>query len=302
MSEAVMKKSGVKPFKRPKKHSQGREVWMRLCRRPTGMISLIGVALLLFLAIFADLLVPYEMAIKQVAADKLTPPFSPGHFLGADNFGRDILARIIHGARTALEIGLVSALASLIISTVLSCLCAMLGGWVDNIIMRVIDVVSCIPSMVVALAICAALGNGIPQLLIALTFSGLPMHTKMIRSVALGVSKMEYVESAVALGAKPGYIMIRHLCPNLASIIIINGTAQVSINIMIGATLGFIGLGVKAPTPEWGTMLADGMSFMLRNQYMVLIPGLVLCFAALCINTFGDCLRDAFDPQLKGKA
>lgn len=285
-----------------KKNSQMREVWDRLRHRPTAMIALFGVALMLFLAIFADILVPYEAAIKQVATEKLVPPFSPGHLLGTDNFGRDILARIIHGARTALEIGLISALASLIISTILACAGAMLGGWVDNIIMRVIDVLSCIPGMVIALAICASLGNGIPQLLVALTISGMPMHTKMIRSVALSVAKKDFVEASVALGAKSGYIMWRHLCPNLASVIIINGTAQVSINIMQGATLGFIGLGVKAPTPEWGTMLSEGLSFMMRNQFMVLIPGLVLCLAALCINTFGDCLRDAFDPQLKGKS
>lgn len=294
--------AAVTKTKRAKKNSQGREIWGRLCHRPTAMIALAGCAIMLFLAVFADLLVPYEMAIKQVASEKLVPPFSPGHLLGTDNFGRDILARIIHGARTALEIGLIATAASIVVSTILACVAAMLGGKVDNLIMRIIDILSCIPGMVIALAICASLGNGIPQLLTALTISGIPMHTKMIRSMALSVSKKDFVESAVALGGRPGYIMWRHLCPNLASVIIINGTAQVSINIMQGATLGFIGLGVKAPTPEWGTMLSDGLSFMLRNQYMVLIPGIVLCLAALCINTFGDCLRDAFDPQLKGKS
>lgn len=284
------------------KHSQGREVWDRLRARPTAMISLIGVLFLLFIAVFADLIIPYEQGIKQVAADKLLSPGSPGHLLGTDNFGRDILARMIHGARTALEIGLISAGASLLISTILACLGSMFGGKVDNIIMRVIDVISCIPGLVVALAICAALGNGIPQLMVALTFSGLPMHTKMVRSVALKISKMDYIESAVALGGRPWYIMFRHLFPNLTSIMIINGTAQVSINIMMGATLGFIGLGVKAPTPEWGTMLASGLNYMMRNQYMVLVPGLALVIAALLINTLGDSLRDAFDPQLKGKA
>ena len=128
------------------------------------------------------------------------------------------------------------------------------------------------------------------------------MHTKMVRSVALGVAKMDYVESAVALGAKPGYIMRKHLVPNLASVIIINGTAQVSMNIMMGATLGFVGLGVKAPVPEWGTMLADGLKYLFNNQYMVFIPGIVLALAALFINSLGDCLRDALDPQLKGRA
>lgn len=288
--------------KKTVKNSQGREVWNRLKTQPMAMIAFSGVLLLVLIAIFADLLVPYDYAIKQVAADKLLPPGSPGHLLGTDNFGRDILARIIHGTRTALEIGFISAAVSLFISTVLACICSMLGGFADNLIMRIIDVISCIPGLVVALAICAALGNGIPQLIVALTFSGLPMHTKMVRSVALKVSKMEYVESAVALGGKPGYIMYRHLFPNLTSIMIINGTAQVSMNIMMGATLGFIGLGVKAPTPEWGTMLASGLNFMMRNQYMVLVPGLVLAIAALLINTLGDSLRDAFDPQLKGKA
>ncbi|HHV12142.1 MAG TPA: ABC transporter permease [Clostridiales bacterium] len=288
--------------KKTKKRSQAAETWARLKTQPLAMFSLGVVVLLVLVAIFADVICPYSLAIKQVAADKLQPPGTPGHILGTDNFGRDILARIIHGARTALEIGVISAFLSVIISTFLASLCAMIGGIVDNIIMRIIDVISCIPSLVLALAICAALGNGIPQLIVALFFSGLPMHTKMIRSVALGVAKMDYIESSVALGASPGYIMLRHLFPNLTSIIIINGTAQISMNIMMGATLGFVGLGVKAPTPEWGTMLSGGLSYMMRNQYMVLVPGIVLALAALFINTFGDCLRDALDPKLKGKA
>lgn len=285
-----------------KKRSQMAEAWARMRTRPVAMISLGVVILLVFIAIFADVICPYSAAIKQVAKDKLLPPGTAGHILGTDNFGRDIFARLVHGTRTALQIGVISAFASVFVSTILACLCSTIGGIVDNVVMRIIDVISCIPGLVLALAICAALGNGIPQLIVALFFSGLPMHTKMIRSVALGVAKMDYIESAVALGANPAYIMFRHLCPNLASVIIINGTAQISMNIMMGATLGFVGLGVKAPTPEWGTMLADGLNYMMRNQYMVLVPGLVLAFAALFINTFGDCLRDALDPKLKGRA
>lgn len=288
--------------RKTKKRGQMAEAWARMKTQPIAVVSLAVVALLVLIAVFADLIVPFSKAITQVAADKLLPPGTNGHILGTDGFGRDMFARIIHGTRTALEIGLISAGASIIVSTFLACLCATLGGWVDNVIMRFVDVVSCIPSLVMALAICAALGNGVPQLVFALFFTGLPMHTKMVRSVALGVAKMDYVESAVALGAKSGYIMIRHMVPNLASVIIINGTAQVSMNIMMGATLGFVGLGVKAPTPEWGIMLADGLSYMMRNQYMVLVPGLVLAAAALFINSLGDCLRDALDPQLKGRA
>lgn len=291
---------GIK--KQTKKRGQMAEAWARMKTQPIAVISLSVVGLMVLIAIFADLIVPYSKAITQVASEKLLKPGSPGYILGTDGLGRDMFARIIHGTRTALQIGLLSAGASIIVSTFLACLCATIGGWVDNIIMRFVDVVSCIPSLVMALAICAALGNGVPQLIFALFFTGLPMHTKMVRSVALGVAKMEYIESAVALGAKPSYIMFRHMVPNLASVIIINGTAQVSMNIMMGATLGFVGLGVKAPTPEWGTMLADGLSFMMRNQYMVLVPGIVLAVSALFINSLGDSLRDALDPQLKGRA
>ena len=288
--------------KATKKRGQMAEAWARMKTQPIAVISLTVVGIMVLTALFADLIIPYSKAINQVAAEKLLKPGSPGHILGTDGLGRDMFARVIHGTRTALQIGLISAGASILVSTTLACLCATLGGWVDNIIMRFVDVVSCIPSLVMALAICAALGNGVPQLIFALFFTGLPMHTKMVRSVALGVAKMEYVESAIALGAKPGYIILRHMVPNLASVIIINGTAQVSMNIMMGATLGFVGLGVKAPTPEWGTMLADGLSYMMRNQYMVLVPGSILAIAALFINSLGDSLRDALDPQLKGRA
>lgn len=296
----MSKESNLK--RKYKKRGQMAEAWSRLKTQPLAVISLAMVMLMVFVAVFADLLLPYSAAVTQNGMDKLLPPLTPGHFLGTDNFGRDILARIIHGTRTALEIGVISAGASIVVSTILACLCATIGGRLDNAIMRIVDVVSCIPSLVMALAICAALGNGVPQLVFALFFAGIPMHTKMVRSVALGVANMDYVESAVALGGKRGYIMYRHMVPNLASIIIINGTAQVSMNIMIGATLGFVGLGVKAPTPEWGTMLAEGLNFMLRNQYMVMVPGIVLAIAALFINSLGDCLRDALDPQLKGRA
>jgi peptide/nickel transport system permease protein len=300
MSDLTVNKIGL--HSKPKGRGPGREVWERLRSRPLAIAAMTGVAFLVFVAIFADVFFPYQYAITQVATEKLMPPGSSGHLLGTDNFGRDILARLVHGTRSALIIGVVSAFSSVLISTILASLCSMFGGVVDQIIMRIIDVISCVPGIVVALAICASLGNGIPQLIVALAFSALPMHTKMIRSVALSVSKMDYIESAVALGGRMWYIMVRHMWPNLTSIIIINGTAQVSMSIMIGATLGFIGLGVKAPMPEWGTMLAEGLKFILRNQYMVLVPGIVLAMAALFINTLGDCLRDAFDPKLKGKS
>lgn len=287
---------------RYKKRGMWAETWARLKTQPLAMVSLVFVLFLIFLAVFADVLVPYQEAVQNNGLEKLLPPLTEGHLLGTDNLGRDILARIIHGARSALEIGLISAGISIVIATFLACICATVGGWADNIIMRIVDVISCIPQLVLALAICAALGNGIPQLILALFISGIPMLIKMVRSVALGVAKMDYVEATTALGAKRGFIILKHIVPNLASVIIINATAQVSMNIMMGATLGFVGLGVKAPTPEWGTMLSEGLSYMLRYPHMVIIPGIVLALAALFISSLGDCLRDAMDPKLKGRA
>jgi len=285
-----------------KGRSPGMEVWSRLRSSPIAVLSMSVVGALVLIGIFADIIVPYEQALTLGAGDRLLPPGSPGHLLGTDNLGRDMFARIIHGTRIALIIGLTSATITVVIATLLACVCAMFGGWVDNVIMRLTDILRCVPSIAIALIIVASLGGGIPQLIIALIFSALPMHINMIRSRALGIVNMEYMESAVALGGRRFYIIVRHMIPNLISIIIVNGTAQISMSIMIGATLGFIGLGVSPPTPEWGTMLAEGLRFMLRNQYMVVVPGLVLAGSALFFNTLGDCLRDAFDPQLKGKS
>jgi len=285
-----------------KSRSPGMEVWFRLRKSPIAMISLAVLVLLVLIAIFADLIVPYERALALGQGGRLLPPGSPGHILGTDNLGRDMFARIIHGTRIALIIGLSAAFTTVTIATVLACICAMFGGWIDNVIMRVADILRCVPSVAIALIIVASLGGGIPQLIVALMLAALPMHIGMIRSRALSVANMEYIESAVALGGNRAYIIGRHMVPNLISIIIVNGTAQISMSIMIGASLGFLGLGVSPPTPEWGTMLAEGLPFMLRNQYLVFVPGIVLTGASLFFNTFGDCLRDAFDPQLKGKS
>ncbi len=287
---------------RLKSNSPWLEMWHRLKSRPLAVVAMSGVAIILLVAIFADVIYPYEMAIKQVSGEKLLSPGTPGHILGTDNLGRDMAARIIHGTRTAMLIGILSSFLSMTLASVAACACAMFGERVDNIIMRIRDVLACIPQMVIALSICASLGNGIPQLMLALTISSFPHQIGMVRSYSLRVAKMEYIESAVALGGTPWYIIRKHMLPNIANIIIINASAQISHGIMMGATLGFIGLGIKAPTPEWGTMLSTGLNYLLRNQYMVYIPGIVLAVTALFMNTLGDCLRDAFDPQLKGKS
>jgi peptide/nickel transport system permease protein len=237
----------------------------------------------------------------QIPQNKLLVP-GLEHIFGTDNFGRDMFARIIHGARVILLVGGGAVSIAAVIAITLGCCASLFGGKVDLVIMRIIDILNSIPSLVISLAICAGLGNGIWQLIVALSVSNVAMYTRMIRSKAISIVNMEYIESARVLGGSTSHIIIRHLVPNLISVILVTGTAQISINITMCATLSFIGLGIQAPRPEWGLMLSGGIAHMLRYPYMVIIPGLAIVITSLCISTFGDCLRDAFDPQLKGRA
>ncbi|NLT39375.1 MAG: ABC transporter permease [Clostridiales bacterium] len=297
-SEKAAKKSSLK------RNSQGREVWRRLRGRKLAMISLGAVIFVVLIAVIADFVYPYKTwAIEQQASLKLLKPFQDwSHWLGCDHLGRDMGARIFHGTRVALLIGIGSTFLALFLGTVLACICALYGGKADLIIMRIIDILSSVPHIIISLAICSGLGNGIWQLVTAITIGGISIHTRMVRSVAISVAQMEYVESSMALGGSAGHIMFKHLIPNIMSIIIIQGASNIAGNILIVATLSFIGLGIKPPRPEWGSMLNEGLTYMMRYPFMVFVPGIALVFTSLSINTFGDCLRDAFDPQLKGKA
>lgn len=285
-----------------KGHGELYSTFKRLSHRPEAVISGIICILILLTAVFADVIADYDgMAIAQDLANALQSPGAE-HWLGTDQYGRDMFARIVHGVRTALLMGVCASLLSLFISTILACLCAYFGGMVDMVIMRIMDVLSSIPPIILALAVCTSLGNGLWQLIFALGFGSISVHTRMIRSSALTVANQDYVESAQALGAGTGRIIGKHILPNIISIIIIQFSGNIATNIMLGATLSFIGLGVKVPRPEWGIMLSEGMNYMRMCPYMILVPACALIITTVAINTFGDCLRDALDPELKGKA
>lgn len=287
---------------RLKKQGQLSAAWSRLRKRPSAMIAIAGILVIVLIAVFADVLVDWDSrVVSQDMANKFLAPGAE-YLFGTDHLGRDILGRIIHGTRTALLMGVIGSMASIVVATALACCCAYFGGIADMIIMRIVDVLSAIPPTVIALAICAGLGNGLVQLIFALAMGSIAVHTRMIRSYALTVAKSDFIEASAALGASTGRIMIQHIIPNIISIIIIQFSGNISINILMGATLSFIGLGVKAPRPEWGLMLSEGMKYMTRAPHMIIFPALALVITAVCINTFGDALRDALDPQLKGKA
>lgn len=285
-----------------KRKGQLAEAWDRLRKQPIAMICLAVIILLLVIAAFADVIADYDsLCVAQNLKDKMQGP-SGAHILGTDQYGRDTFARTIHGVRTALLMGFISSAISVLMATILACLCAYFGSKVDTVIMRVIDIFSAIPPIVIALAICAGLGNGMWQLIVALSFGGFAIHTRMIRASALAVAKKDYIETAVARGAKTGRIMLKYIVPNIISIIVIQFASNVAINILQGATLSFIGLGVQKPIPEWGGMLNEAVVYMRTDIRMIVVPAVALGITSLAINTFGDYVRDAFDPQLKGKA
>lgn len=282
--------------------SQGQEAWERLKKRKEAMIALAGIIILLLLAIFADVIADYNTTcVVQNVQEKLQGP-SSAHIFGTDQVGRDMFGRVIHGTRTALIMGVGATSISLIIGAILACLCSYFGGVVDMVIMRLMDILSSIPALILAMAICAGIGNGLWQLITALSVGGISGFTRMFRSKALIVANMEYMEAGKALGASTSWLMLKYMFPNIISVVLVQGSMMVSSNVLMGATLSFIGLGVMPPQPEWGSMLSEGLAYFQLYPRLVLVPGIFLILTSLCINTFGDCLRDALDPQLKGRA
>ena len=288
--------------KKFRKRGQSFEVWSRLKKQKVAMFSLAGIILLVVIAIFADLIANYDLTVIAQNVDARLQFPNLTHWFGTDSYGRDFFARIIHGVRTAMLMGVLATIISLFISTVIGCITAYFGKTVDMVIMRIMDIISAIPSLIISIAIVAGLGNGLWQLIIALAVGAIAPNVRMIRSVALGVSRMDYIEAAIAQGAGTGRILRKYIFPNIISMVIIQGTQMVAGNILIGAALSFIGLGIKPPSPEWGVMLSEGVSYMQTYPFLVIIPGLAIVFTSLVIMTFGDSLRDAFDPHLKGKA
>jgi peptide/nickel transport system permease protein len=290
------------PRVRRKKKSQFNEVWGRLKKNRRAMASLSVIVLLFGLAIFADIIANYDLlAVKQNVANRLLFPGAE-HWFGTDLYGRDIFARIIHGTRIALILGFGATTISVIIASILGSTAAYYGGRFDYLVTRIVDTLLAIPSLLLALALVASIGSGLIQLVIAISLGQIANFTRIIRSVALSVVNLEFIEAGKALGASDSWIILRYVIPNIIGIVLIQGAMQVSMNILMGATLSFVGLGIQVPTPEWGAMLAEGLSYMQYRPYLVIVPGIFLMITALSINTFGDCLRDAFDPRLKGKS
>jgi len=288
MPEAI----GMRRFARFK------EVWRRFYKNKLAVLGLCIFVVILLTAIFASVFVPYEKALVQDTSIR-NMKSSAEHWFGTDNYGRDIFYRIIHGARYSLFTGIGAVIVGIICGGILGALAGFKGGLIDAVIMRFTDTFLCIPFMLLVLAIVAALGTSLINVLVALMLAMIPTYARVIRSAVLTVVGMDYIEAARSCGAKSWRIILKHIIPNAIGPIIVQATMNVGTMIIWAAGVSFLGMGIQPPTPEWGAMLSEGKNFITTAPHMVLYPGLAIALTALSLNLMGDGLRDALDPRLK---
>lgn len=282
-----------------KKRSQLKSIWFRYKKNKLAMLGLLLLVLLLIISVCAPLLANYqEDAISQNMKDRLLHP-NKEHLFGTDQYGRDLFARVIFGARVSLSISILTITISLTIGVIIGSVAGYFGGKTDNILMRIMDVFLAIPQMLMAISIVAALGPGTGNLIAAMSISSVPRFARIVRSSILTIKDQEFVEAAKACGTKNSRIIAKHIIPNAIGPIIVQATLNIAETIISISGLSFLGLGIKAPTPEWGSMLAEGKEKMRYYPYLVVIPGMAIVFAVMALNLMGDGLRDALDPRLK---
>jgi peptide/nickel transport system permease protein len=274
------------------------EFWRRFRKNKSAVIGLAILILLIGMAVFADLIVPYSKCVDQVGADRLQEP-SLAHFFGTDEYGRDLFARVVHGSRYSLFIGVATSLMALVIGAILGASAAYFGGMVDNIICRIIDVFMCVPPILLSLAVVAALGTSMRNLIIAITVSCIPGNVRLVRSVVLTVAEQDYVDVARSYGASNARIIFRYVLPNAMGPIIVNTTMAISDMILSAAGLSFIGMGIQPPSPEWGALLSAAETYIFTKPYLLFFPGIFIVLSSLSFNLVGDGLTDALDPKLK---
>jgi peptide/nickel transport system permease protein len=268
---------------------------LRLRMSPHAMIGGAILATLVMLALGASAIAPAN-PLEMAMANQLQPP-SRQHPFGTDEFGRDVLSRVIHGARISLRVGFLATTIAVGGGMLLGMTAGYFGGWVDNLGQKLIDVLLAFPSLLLALAIIAILGPGLQNVLIALGIGGMPYYARLVRGQVLSLKEREFVEAARVVGARHPRIMFRHIFPNTLSPLIIVGSLDLGWNILAAAALSFLGLGAQPPTPEWGAMLSGGRDFMRDQWWVSTFPGLAIVVTVLAFNLLGDGLRDAFDPQ-----
>ena len=274
-----------------------KRIMKQMRKNKMAMLGLIIFLIELILLVLAPLIIPYDYTAMDIMAIQQGP--SAQHWFGTDELGRDIFSRILYGGRYSVTMGLISVAISTTIGMAIGAVAGYFGGQVDNIIMRILDVIQSLPAMLLTIVISAALGSGYFNTILALSVNGLPASARMLRAQMMKVRDSEYIEAAVSINCSRFRIITSHLIPNSLSANIVQATMAVANMIVMAASLSFIGLGVQPPTPEWGAMLSGARQFIRQCPHMVIAPGMAIAITILALKLLGDGLRDALDPKLK---
>lgn len=285
--------------KRYKSRSQLQSIWHRFKKNKLAMAGFIIFMMLVLIAVFADFIANYDTeVVRQNMQIRFTKPCA-AHWFGTDDYGRDVFARIIHGTRISLFVGIVSILAALAVGSLIGAASGYYGGRIDDLIMRFMDIFLAIPSTLLAISIVAALGQGMTNLMVAMSSAQIPRFARIVRSSILSIKGQEFIEAAKCCGTSDTRIILRHILPNAIGPIIVQCTLNVARMILTISGLSFVGLGISPPTPEWGSMLASARSSMRYYPYLVIFPGVAIAITVMSLNLMGDGLRDALDPKMK---
>ena len=283
------------------------EALRRLIRHRSAQVGFFLLGLMVFMAIFADVIAPYDPIKPLKDVQRRAPPCihllgcprdQPQHLFGSDGNNRELFSRVIYGSRLSLQIGFSTITFAIIVGGLLGAVAGYAGGWVDNVIMRVMDVILAFPSLLLAIAIVSVLGPGLINALLAIGFVSIPVYARIVRAAVLAVKELDYVMAARAVGASPLRVLFVHILPNALPPLIVQGTLGIATAILDAAALSFLGLGAEVPKPEWGLMLGEERNSVFNAPHLVFFPGLAIMLTVLAFNLLGDGLRDALDPRL----
>lgn len=282
----------------PKECSRFRKAIRTFCRNRLAVIGAVILTGIVVCAIFAPFVAPHS-PLEMDLSNMHKPPGTPGHLLGTDNFGRDVLSRLIYGSRISLSVGLVVVSIAAVIGTTMGLLSGYYGRSVDAVIMRLVEIFVAFPFLILVVAAIALLGPSVYNVMLVLGLVSWPIYARIVRSEVLAIREQPYVEAAHAIGAGNARIMFRHILPNCISSVLVTAAMSMAGAILSTAALGFLGLGVQPPTPEWGMMLNEAKQFIRRYPWEIFYPGVAIMLVVLALNFLGDGLRDALDPYLR---
>ncbi|MGG1662142.1 ABC transporter permease [Brevibacillus sp. NRS-1366] len=299
MRNSTIENSLDVPLLKPKKPEAKSILLIRqLMKSPTGLLGFLIIVCILLIGLLGDWLAPYDPYSAELTK-KLLPPLTEGHLLGTDQLGRDILSRLISGTKISILVGLTTACFAGIVGTAIGIIAGYFRGWVDIVLMRIVDVQLSFPFILLVLVINAVIGAGLKNIIISLVIAGWVSYARVIRSEVLALREKEFIIACVSLGVPKWEILVKHILPNLYTPIIVLSSLQVASFIIAEASISFLGFGVQPPQPAWGNMLNEGKDYIFSSWWLITFPGIAIVITALGVNLFGDWLRDILDPEAK---